>query len=118
MSKIPINFLESLVQNLIPDISSSTIEKLFPALLLASLANILFLLLGRVVNNLRNLNLEKMMGIYFGFIAVVINGIIFCYLTNSNWSFWISFFVLWFIGSLCYGALFEVWRRVKGNIYL
>ena len=78
MYQIPINFLESLVQNMsfsFPDISNSATEKFFPALILDCLVNILLLLLGRIIN----INFENMLGFEFGFIAVIINVIIFCY---------------------------------------
>jgi len=99
MYQIPINFLESLVQNMsfsFPDISNSATEKFFPALILDCLVNILLLLLGRIIN----INFENMLGFEFGFIAVIINVIIFCYWTKSNWDFLLSVFVVWSIVNL------------------
>jgi len=98
MYQIPINFLEPLVQNMsfsFPDISNSATEKFFPVLILACLVNILFMLLGRIIN----INIEDMLGFYISFIAVIINAIIFCYLTKSTWSFLPSVYFIWFLVS-------------------
>lgn len=65
-------------------------------LILACLINILFTLLGRIIS----INIEDMLGFYISFIAVIINVIIFCYLTKSTWSFLPFVYFIWFLGTL------------------
>ena len=95
-----INFLESLVRNIsfsFPDISNSATEKIFLVLILAYLINRLFTFLGRIID------IEDMLGFYISFIEGIINFIIFCYLTNSTWSFLPGVYLIWSLGTLwCY----------------